>query len=110
MSCLLTCTGIITEIAAERRRQVEVEGWTAKHDDAHDDGEMAQAAACYAMPSKYRKRHLDPRIAGIVDWPKTWHHTWWKPKDARRDLIKAAALIVAEIERLDRAAGVEVEG
>jgi hypothetical protein len=35
-------------------------------------------------------------------WP--WHDDWWKPKDRRRDLIRAAALIVAEIERLDRAA------
>lgn len=29
---------------------------------------------------------------------------WWKPGAPRRMLIKAAALIVAEIERLDRAA------
>jgi hypothetical protein len=27
---------------------------------------------------------------------------WWKPKDRRRDLVRAAALIIAEIERLDR--------
>ena len=36
-----------------------------------------------------------------VGWP--WHRQWWKPKNARRDLVRAAALIVAEIERLDRA-------
>lgn len=36
---------VIDEIAAERQRQVEVEGWTAEHDDKHADGSLAQAAA-----------------------------------------------------------------
>ena len=40
-------------------------------------------------------------IFGIMDIP-WWSKDWWKPKDKRRDLIRAAALIVAEIERLDR--------
>jgi len=35
-------------------------------------------------------------------WP--WNMVWWKPKNYRRDLVKAAALLVAEIERLDRKA------
>jgi hypothetical protein len=35
-------------------------------------------------------------------WP--WSREWWQPKDRRRDLVRAGALIVAEIERLDRAA------
>lgn len=37
-------------------------------------------------------------------WPLSWAKSWLKPKDRRRDLIRAAALIIAEIERLDRAA------
>jgi hypothetical protein len=77
------------DIAVERDRQVEEEGWTAAHDDAHADGEMARAAVSY--------------IKGFPEaWP--WHSRWWKPKDERRNLVRAAALIVAEIERLDRAA------
>jgi hypothetical protein len=36
-------------------------------------------------------------------WP--WARQWWKPTGARRDLVKAAALLLAEIERIDRAAG-----
>ncbi|PXB75626.1 hypothetical protein CW299_41965, partial [Pseudomonas aeruginosa] len=36
------------DVQAERRRQVEAEGWTPKHDDEHADGQMAQAAGCYA--------------------------------------------------------------
>lgn len=33
-------------------------------------------------------------------WP--FETSWWKPKNTRSDLIRAAALIVAEIERFDR--------
>ncbi len=85
---------VIDEIAAERRRQVEAEGWSHEHDDQHDEGEMAWAAACYAI-GRDAIGSLQTKL-----WP--WSREWWKPKDARRDLIRAAALIVAEIERLDR--------
>ena len=92
---------VIEEIAAERRRQVEVEGWTPEHDDRHDRGEMALAAAAYAGETGTYGSGLIGRIKGLC-WP--WDAAWWKPKNPRRDLIRAAALIVAEIERLDRAA------
>lgn len=39
-----TLDGVIAEIAAERKRQIEAEGWTPEHDDAHDKGELARAA------------------------------------------------------------------
>jgi hypothetical protein len=91
---------VIEEIAAERRRQIEVEGWVPEHDDAHDSGQLAMAAVCYARFSTGRRIH---RLGSCpLDWP--WDIEWWKPKCPRRDLIRAAALIVAEIERLDRAA------
>lgn len=80
---------IIEEIAAERARQIAVEGWTPEHDDQHSGGELARAAACYAAGDHQN---------GL--WP--WHEDWWKPSTRRRDLIKAAALLVAEIERRDR--------
>jgi hypothetical protein len=93
----------LDEIAAERRRQVEAEGWTAEHDDGHTLGEMAQAAACYASASFFASNGWKPnRVPQLMMWP--WDILWWKPTDRRRDLIKAAALIVAEIERLDRVA------
>jgi len=56
------------------------------------------------------------RAFASVYWPtygrrycrtKVWlalERGWWKPKGPRRDLIRAAALIVAEIERIDRRA------
>ena len=34
------------------------------------------------------------------DWP--WSDKWWKPKDKIRDLVRAGALIAAEIDRLQR--------
>lgn len=58
---------------------------------------MAVAAACYIMADD------DPRADVPELWP--WPSEWWKPTDVRRDLVKAGALILAEIERLDRAAG-----
>lgn len=34
-------------IAAERDRQINVEGWTADHDGQHTEGELALAAIAY---------------------------------------------------------------
>lgn len=100
---------IIDEIAAERRRQMEREGWTPEHDDAHAHRELARGAGAYVQHYYERAWTLaDAWIGGKYQsdpppdcWP--WDEEWWKPKDARHDLIRAAALIVAEIERLDRA-------
>lgn len=86
---------VIEEIAAERQRQREQEGWTEKHDDQHTDGSLAQAAACYVA-------HAARRLP--LPWPTSWHSNWDKraKHSSRRCLIIAAALIVAEIERRDR--------
>jgi hypothetical protein len=95
--------GAIEDIARERQRQISFEGWTPEHDDdQHDKGEMARAAACYAYEATRteHQRSLDDGFAPPM-WP--WAERWWKPTDSRRDLVKAGALIVAEIERLDRA-------
>lgn len=86
-------------IATERQRQREDEGWSESHDDDHDAGELADAAACYAMTP-------DTRMAADFQsdvWP--FHVSAWKPThdDRIRELVKAGALIVAEIERLQRA-------
>jgi hypothetical protein len=102
---------ILSEISLERWRQKTVEGWTIYHDDEHCSGEMAQAAACYADPAPEitrvaKETGRKTKVTGAwipKRWP--WATEWYKPKDRRRDLIRAAALIVAEIERLDRAEG-----
>lgn len=97
-------TAILEEIGAERRRQIEAEGWTPQHDDAHDKCELARAAACYVLaPSPVRVEREWVNSDTPKGWP--WHWSWWKPGFYRRNLIKAGALIVAEIERWDRLNG-----
>lgn len=102
---------IIDEIAAERRQQIEVEGWTHEHDDAHDRGQIAKSAACYAwsgsLPETTRATFSFDEGRGWLDsaiMARLWQRSldWWKPKTKRDDLVRSAALIVAEIERLDR--------
>lgn len=86
-------------ITAERAQQIEVEGWTPDHDDAHDKGQMAGAAACYAIAGVH---HWAREQAIASFWP--WDKEWWKPSDDPiRNLEKAGALIAAEIDRLKRA-------
>lgn len=91
------------DVMAERRRQMMVEGWTAKHDDEHGDGAMAVAAACYALASEPAMQLAKVDFTELWKWTG-WAQRWWKPKDKRRNLIRAAALLLAEIERMDRAA------
>ena len=98
---------VILEIARERERQIDKEGWSLHHDDTHKSGEMARAAACYALQSTLGDTVGTINISYLL-WP--WQGLWWKPTTPRRDLVKAAALIVAEIERLDRAAQESGEG
>ena len=85
------------DVLTERRRQIEAEGWTPEHDDAHSSGDLMQAAICYAMGATFVSG------ATLDLWP--WDRAWWKPKDKRSNIVRAAALLLAEIERLDRAAG-----
>jgi len=90
-------------IAAERHRQVTAEGLTPEHDDEHTDGAMAQAGGCYALAYALEAQgHGKDSVP--TPWP--WDATWWKPSpaDPVRQLVKAGALIAAEIDRLRRAA------
>lgn len=82
-------------VIAERRRQIEVEGWSPEHDDAHQECALAVAGANYAMWARSGHCGQTPPA-----WP--WDRAWWKPADFRRNLVKAAALILAEGERHDR--------
>ena len=86
-------------IAAERARQVSVEGWTAAHDDEHENGELLSAAVWYLDNGC----EFDLGLT-LPPWP--WEPAWWKPSDDRvRQLTKAGALIAAEIDRLQRRDG-----
>lgn len=113
-NCADEPSAALRDVAAERQRQVESEGWTPEHDDKHEGGELATAGACYALERRamdggyWTYGGRDPELSKWIRakpqlWP--WHADWWKPASRRRDLIRAAALIVAEIERLDRQTG-----
>lgn len=99
----------ITDVIDERQRQIRAEGWTPAHDDGHSKGELAQAAYCYVDHYVYGVQLYGAQPEKTpVYWP--WEPEAWKPKDPRRDLVRAAALIVAEIERLDRQEAQSREG
>lgn len=96
-------------IARERARQREKEGWSAKHDDDHDGGELALAAACYVLAEPARQPGTAAAWLRVQTdfqwllWP--WDRDSWKPtpEDRIHELVKAGALIAAEIDRLQRA-------
>ena len=81
---------ISDEILEERLRQRAELGYLPEVDACWKHDELARAAAFYATPD---------RLRDIKDWPFDIHCC--KPGDRRRELIKAAALIMAEIERMD---------
>ncbi|MDJ3786454.1 DUF550 domain-containing protein [Salmonella enterica] len=97
------------DIMSERLRQIHMEGWAPEHDDTYDGGELAGAAACYARHVSARgwvyaenpAAYQDEDVPG--DWP--WAEEWWKPTTPYRDLEKAGALILAEMERINRVTG-----
>lgn len=112
----------LSDIAAERERQINAEGWTPEHDDKHRRGDLAMAAALYASPSPLFTVSIgEGRLAWQDPWPwfrmdypgraqagdpptvKVLDGDGREKHDKRRKLVIAGALIVAEIERLDRA-------
>lgn len=94
-------------IAAERLRQILDEGYSAPHDDAHNLGELSMAAAAYAGVASAQARGASAEefpaemMLSEGEWP--WEEDSWRPdEDPLRNLVKAGALIAAEIDRLLR--------
>ena len=79
-------------IAIERKRQVEVEGYNARHDNNEQDGTLEKAAMAYLYSS------VGNRKEGMKVWPGCL--PFFKPKTQGRDLVRAGALIAAAIDRL----------
>ncbi len=78
-------------ILTERKRQIEVEGYTANHDNMHIAADLAAAAACYlACPGQ--EGPMNQRLCP-PEWP--WEQIWWNPKDKVRNLERAGALYLA---------------
>lgn len=99
-------------IAAERQRQIEQEGFNKTHDDKYNGtkpGALTMGAICYSTMAGSSPAMRDKlRVAHPLYWP--WNLQWWKPgKDNTnasriRELVKAGALLAAEIDRLQREA------
>lgn len=95
----LQLTKAATDVLAERQRQIDVKGWTPEHDDGHGGGSLSLAATAYIeWPHCVCSHSRDVPVS----WP--WDPSDFKPKDRRTNLCKATALLLAEIERYDRAA------
>lgn len=86
----------VSLIGAERARQIQAEGYTPAHDHDHEDGSLAMAAAVYAEKSTDFNGKRFPRLVG---WP--WRDEDFKPTTRLACLVKAGALIAAEIDRLE---------
>ncbi len=114
-------------IQAERERQIEGEGFTSSSDDGYKKGELAAVACCYATPVKLytNKTFADNSITFKDPYPGSWSVDWDKrlsygnggedpdclrvadpssyTEEQRLDLlVKAGALIAAEIDRFGR--------
>ncbi|WP_249423673.1 hypothetical protein [Enterobacter roggenkampii] len=83
----------LRDVVAERQRQQSTKGYSTQQDDTYIGGELAAAAISYIEPMEAESY-----------WPADWHDDSFKPSDYRRNLVKAGALILAEIERIDRQA------
>ncbi|WP_228273087.1 hypothetical protein [Acinetobacter radioresistens] len=101
----------IKDVINERQRQINQEFYSTKNDDEYKQNELLRAAVCYAENVVRRGWVFDSSFGPDVYqeeevpdlWP--WDLDFWKPKNPRRDLVRAAALIIAEIERIDRSTG-----
>ena len=93
-------------IAAERARQISVEGWTPDHDEKHSRGELTDAAMCYNLAADgmvQRGWTVEQAKAEMLAFCWPWEPEWCKPAPtAIRNYVKAGALIAAEIDRLQR--------
>jgi len=98
----------ISLFAEERFRQKVQEGFSAEHDDRHGHGELAMAAQAYIDTARKATAAAKENPAGDfwkssppAAWP--WHWEDWKPSsDPLRNLVKAGALLAAEVDRLLR--------
>lgn len=83
-------------IAAERQRQIEVEGWTSEHDDQHICGILAKQAASLAV--NHTDAVVTEDVANLDPWGLTHKHR----RDVLRSLAISGALIAAEMDRIQR--------
>lgn len=91
-------------VLAERRRQIEAEGYSVAHDLRYHRGELARAGAVYALSFVLGcvQPWLQDGIRTTIGWLWPWDKEWRKPDRGRRDLVKSCALLLAQIDHEDR--------
>lgn len=82
-------------IDEERWKQISEEGYDEKHDDLHMNGEIRDAAIAYAMV-------CDDRAGDNAGDIFPWEGSWNPSPDPVKNLVRAGALIAAEIDRIQR--------
>lgn len=96
-------TKAATDVLAERERQKTAKGYDAEHDGELPDGDLAKAGAAYALHGALSDgARTDKRDKNRWPFCWPWGAECWRPKSQREDLVRAGALILAEIERLDQ--------
>lgn len=89
----------IEMIQAERARQIS-KGFDAAHDDQHEGAELVCASDAYLLA---RRGGDEAKAWGEAVWP--WDDESFHPKASEiENIVIAAAFLVAEIERQQRAA------
>lgn len=93
----------LAAIIQERLDQIERHGFDFHHDDLHDGCELARGAVAYITAGMIAELDENPVAAmdqGLTVWP--WGDLF-NPGDYRSCLIKAAAMLWAEADRVLRA-------
>lgn len=101
MECL-NLTRVSDMVLFERAKQ-EAMGYDARHDELHTLGQLTMGAICFAQTAFTQISSAKPLPACFrhKDWP-------WEPssfhaeQDPVGNLVKAAAMLIAEAERIER--------
>jgi hypothetical protein len=103
-------TDAARDVLAERQRQITEKGHTVDDDAIYNDqGQMSYAAAGLAVLASEAATDIVCGLTGGLTYddecigkPEQWPHGWkYKPATPRRNLVVAAAFLIAEIERID---------
>lgn len=91
------------DVLAERERQIKELQYTPKHDAFYEPGSLARAAGVYALRafSDNAEAWDGGSVAFENFWP--WREESYNPKSPRENLVRAAALLLAEIDKYDAA-------
>ncbi len=96
------------DVLTERGKQIHDKGYTPEHDDAHASGEILFGAISNALIVSAGYYHPDNYGQSVIKTAlKYWPWDVGEPdlaKPPRAHLVQAVAMLVAEIERIDRAA------